>query len=499
MKGDLMNLSAELLRMKKINKVMVIVFWVITALQGLFTVLVIEDKTIVNWVVLAIIVGIAIFLTILYKLPGFIGKIKYFMVFFAAIINFMFVFSFKDLNGIVTMYLALALIALYQEYKLIIATSVLVAMSLLYGYFTGGGNTMFSTFNDTSGMINLIFTLSMYTFIVSTGARATQRLMDDSKKEQVEKEKSAVKNTHMLTMLDQSIESLTGIEQQLQSEINNTHDLSLEVNENFHQIGEFTNNQNDAIIAMSADITKQADGINQLLDDNQFVAEFTQTTYEVTSEANEKFVALQTRMENVNEETGSAVVLIKEFMENVTQISEILDSVKGISDQINLLALNASIEAARAGEHGKGFAVVAQEVGKLAGESNNSNELIEDILRRIRDKASHLNTQVETINKNVSEGKEETYSVGQVVANLKDGATNAATKSDEALKQAKDTQSTSDKFVESLEAVLQLSKQTESIVNDSLMKVNSQSAHIEEIVQKGEELHKVILDMEKLD
>ncbi len=71
-------------------------------------------------------------------------------------------------------------------------------------------------------------------------------------------------------------------------------------------------------------------------------------------------------------------------------IGSIADTIKRISDQTNLLALNATIEAARVGEAGRGFAVVAKEVGKLAGESKDSIEIIRKAVTSVQTSAGEM-------------------------------------------------------------------------------------------------------------
>ncbi|MGM9934375.1 methyl-accepting chemotaxis protein [uncultured Clostridium sp.] len=77
---------------------------------------------------------------------------------------------------------------------------------------------------------------------------------------------------------------------------------------------------------------------------------------------------------------------------------EIVNFIKGVSSQTNLLGLNASIEAARAGEHGRGFNVVASEIRKLSTSSNESIGKIDEIIKNISSSIESINTEIQKVN-----------------------------------------------------------------------------------------------------
>ena len=103
--------------------------------------------------------------------------------------------------------------------------------------------------------------------------------------------------------------------------------------------------------------------------------------------------------ENVSESADT----INQLQEDTNRVNVVLEVIKGIAEQTNLLALNAAIEAARAGEQGRGFAVVADEVRNLASRTQESTEEINQMLGQLQGAASKAVTMMTSSRSSVEE------------------------------------------------------------------------------------------------
>ncbi|MCL1140914.1 methyl-accepting chemotaxis protein [Shewanella pneumatophori] len=113
-----------------------------------------------------------------------------------------------------------------------------------------------------------------------------------------------------------------------------------------------------------------------------------------------------------------AAQVVKDLEDDSHQIGSILDVIKGIAEQTNLLALNAAIEAARAGEQGRGFAVVADEVRTLASRTQESTEEIQRMIEKLQGGAKSAANAMTDSRQYVDDSVNHARSAGEVLQNI---------------------------------------------------------------------------------
>lgn len=199
------------------------------------------------------------------------------------------------------------------------------------------------------------------------------------------------------TQLHGSVESMAGVAEQTNRGIKRQRDETDQVATAVHE--------------MSATIQEVARNATSAAD----------SAYQANQGALESRQVVSGSMESIRGLAGGvkqAAEVIHQLRAESEGVGAILDVIRGIADQTNLLALNAAIEAARAGEQGRGFAVVADEVRTLAKRTQESTTEIQELIGRLQDKAARAVDVMERSRNLADESVERAAQVGDSLARI---------------------------------------------------------------------------------
>jgi methyl-accepting chemotaxis protein len=193
----------------------------------------------------------------------------------------------------------------------------------------------------------------------------------------------------LASTLNQFLEKLHGLIKRVAATSTQVKSSSEQLQQLIAQTQDMTAGQRSATEMAATAVSEMSATVQDIARNASEAAKSTQRVDEDAQEGNDLVTASTTSIKNQASDVERATDAIHILENEAQEVGTVLEVIRGIAEQTNLLALNAAIEAARAGEQGRGFAVVADEVRTLASRTRQSTDEIREIIERLQVGASN--------------------------------------------------------------------------------------------------------------
>ena len=233
------------------------------------------------------------------------------------------------------------------------------------------------------------------------------------------------------------------------------------------QLSVSTQEQSQAASSMAATVEELTVSINHVADNANEAHGLSSDSGRQSAEGGAVIQETLASMQRIADTVQGAAVQIAELGQHSDQISSIVNVIKEIADQTNLLALNAAIEAARAGEQGRGFAVVADEVRLLAQRTANSTQEITEMIKKIQLGTRSAVSNMEVGVQQVSSGVEQASQAGDAIVAIRQASASVVGVVDQISLALREQTVASQDVARNVERIAQMSMENSEAVADT--------------------------------
>ncbi|MBS4099085.1 MAG: methyl-accepting chemotaxis protein [Sulfuricella sp.] len=265
---------------------------------------------------------------------------------------------------------------------------------------------------------------------------------------------------HLMAALQQSLGEVLDSIARVSGAAKNLSDSS-------RQVAHSSEAQSESTSSMAAAVEQMTVSINHVSGSAQEAVAISRKSGSLSSEGRDIINKAAAEMARLADTVRNTSGVIEELGQHSNQISSIVQVIKDVADQTNLLALNAAIEAARAGEQGRGFAVVADEVRKLAERTTKATEEITQMIGNMQHSAqtavSTMGSAVEQVNSGVALANQ----AGASIIQIKDGADRVVGVVDDISAALAEQSSASNEIAGQVEKVAQMTEENSATAHET--------------------------------